>query len=216
MIATLDRMFWQSVTFQASVPDLSVSSRSRWPVCRMPSGRDSIVAVDRWSEHGLLVPNDLSQKSTSESPCPEVSQRSGRPRSAVLTGEDADPGVLRLEDVVEDLDLRPRDGVAAGDGAGGRPEGERALGAAGRLVDTRVDQHEVVDDAVRLVVVAVTVGVGGILAVIVGPGERGVLRDEGVDRVDGGGRAGCPGGPPSPAGRCRTSPPRTMPRSAGP
>src|SRR5690606_3752476 len=105
---------------------------------------------------------------------------------AVLVGEDADAGVLGLHDVVGDLQVGAGHLVAARDGAGVRPDGVGALGAAvGGLVLAGVDQHQVVDHAVRLGEVAVAVGVGDVFEVVVGPREVGLGLGERVDGVDG-------------------------------
>ena len=102
---------------------------------------------------------------------------------AVLVREHAHTGVLGLHDVVRDLDVGARDRVAADDGRGVGPDGVDALGAAATgLVLARVHEHEVVDDAVRLEDVAVTVGVALVLDVVVLPGE---VRLRGGQRVDG-------------------------------
>ena len=125
-----------------------------------------------------------SQKSTSDSPAPDVSYRSGQAEVvAVLVGEDADAGVLGLDDVVGDLDVRSGDGVAR-DRRGMGPDGVDALGAtAAGLVLAGVHEHEVVDDAVRLEDVAVAVDVALVLDVVVRPGEVGLGGRERVDRV---------------------------------
>jgi hypothetical protein len=105
---------------------------------------------------------------------------------AVLVGDDPDPGVLGLHDVVVDLHGRAGDGVAAGgrvDVAGVRPDGVRPLLAAVvGLVGAGVDDHEVVDDPVGLEQVAVDVAL--VLDVVVGPREVGLGGGQGVDRVN--------------------------------
>ena len=88
----------------------------------------------------------------------------------------------------------PGIGVAAAIDGRVRPDRVHALrAAAAGLVLAGVHQHQVVDDAVRLEDVAVTVDVALVLDVVVGPGEVRVARGQRVDRVLG--RAG-----PAPAG----------------
>ena len=77
---------------------------------------------------------------------------------AVLVGEHADAGVLGLHDVVRELQVGAGDGGAAGHGRRVRPDRVGALGAAAAgLVLAGVHEHDVVDDAVGLVEVAVAV-----------------------------------------------------------
>ena len=105
---------------------------------------------------------------------------------AVLVREHADARVLGLHDVVRQLEVGAGDGRAAGDRRGVRPDGVRTLGAAAAgLVLARVHEHHVVDEAVGLEDVAVSVAVELVLDVVVIEGEVGDLRHQGVGRVDG-------------------------------
>ena len=104
---------------------------------------------------------------------------------AVLVGEHADAGVLRLDDVVLDLEVGAGDRGSARDVGRVRPDRVGAfLAAATGLVLAGVHEHDVVDDAVGLVDVAVAVAVALILDVVIGPGEVRVLLRERRHRVD--------------------------------
>jgi hypothetical protein len=123
-----------------------------------------------------------SQKSTSDSPPLATSYRSGRPRSWPYSwARHADTRVLGLDDVVGDLEAGVADLCAAHDRAAVRPDRVGALGtAATGLVLAGVHEHDVVDDAVRLVDVAVTVQVALVLDVVVGEREVRLLLGESV------------------------------------
>ena len=123
--------------------------REVWPSCTV---RASVAGVDGHrvgpAEHPL-VPDahvrrqrleDLAAVRAGGHQVPEVDVRVGVAGGVVevrqaqvvaeLVGEDADPGVLRLHDVVRHLQVGAGDGVAAGDRRGVRPDRVHALGAA--------------------------------------------------------------------------------------